>query len=118
MKIAYCIRKNWKVAHGGDVVQMVNTKAEIEKVYNVEIRIIDNVKDLNSFSPDIAHIFNMQTLEESSEYVQEAKLLGAKVVLSTIYWDMSHARFIDNLARLGFFCNSEYYKRIYNSFKQ
>ena len=117
MKIAYCIRKNWKVAHGGDVVQMVNTKAEIEKVYNVEIRIIDNVKDLNSFSPDIAHIPNMQTLEESSEYVQEAKLLGAKVVLSTIYWDMSHARFIDNFARLGFFCNSEYYKRIYKIYK-
>lgn len=41
------------------------------------------LRDLNSFSPDIAHIFNMQTLEESSEYVQEAKLLGAKVVLST-----------------------------------
>ena len=36
MKIAYCIRKNWKVAHGGDVVQMVNTKAEIEKVYNAK----------------------------------------------------------------------------------
>lgn len=117
MKIAYCIRKNWKVAHGGDIVQMINTKAEIEKLYNVEIKIIDNVKDLNSFSPDIAHIFNMQTLEESSEYVQEAKSLGAKLVLSTIYWDMSHARFIDNFARLGFFCNRENYKRMYKIYK-
>ncbi|MDH1069409.1 glycosyltransferase [Acinetobacter johnsonii] len=117
MKIAYCIRNNWKTAHGGDVVQMLNTKAEIEKAYNVEIKIVDNVRELSSFNPDIVHIFNMQTLEESNQYLQEAKMLGAKTVLSTIYWDMSHARFIDNFARLGFFCNSESFKKIHKFYK-
>lgn len=114
MKIAYCIRKNWKIAHGGDVVQMMNTKAEIEKVYDVDIKIIDNIQNLTSYKPDIVHIFNMQTLEESSSYLREAKQLGAKTILSTIYWDMSHARFIVNFAKLGLFCQGEHYKKLYN----
>lgn len=117
MKIAYCIRKNWKTAHGGDVVQMLNTKAEIEKAYNVEIKIVDNIRELNLFNPDIVHIFNMQTIEESSEYLKEAKSLGAKTILSTIYWDMSHARFIVNFAKLGFFCTGENYKSLYHLYK-
>lgn len=117
MKIAYCIRKNWKTAHGGDVVQMLNTKTEIEKAYNVEIKIVDNVSELSSFGPDIVHIFNMQTIEESSEYLKEAKSLGAKTVLSTIYWDMSHARFIVNFAKLGLFCTGENYKSLYHLYK-
>lgn len=117
MKIAYCIRKNWKVAHGGDVVQMINTKAEIEKAYDVEIKIVDNVHQLKAFKPDIVHIFNMQTLEESNEYLQEAKQLGAKTVLSTIYWDMSHARFIVNFAKFGLFCTGEHYKKFFNLYK-
>ncbi|WP_151869908.1 glycosyltransferase family 1 protein, partial [Acinetobacter sp. TUM15509] len=115
MKVAYCIRKNWKTAHGGDVVQMLNTKAEIEKGYNnVSIQIIDNVAELKTFNPDIVHIFNMQTLEESNEYLQEAKDMGAKTVLSTIYWDMSHARFIVNFAKIGLFSTGECYKKMYN----
>ncbi|AMW77518.1 glycosyl transferase family 1 [Acinetobacter sp. TGL-Y2] len=117
MKVAYCIRKNWKVAHGGDVVQMLNTKAEIEKAYDVNIKIIDNINELKVFKPDIVHIFNMQTIEESSEYLKEAKSLGAKTVLSTIYWDMSHARFIVNFAKLGFFCTGENYKTLYHLYK-
>ena len=117
MKIAYCIRKNWKTAHGGDVVQMLNTKAEIEKAYNVEIKIVDNIRELSLFNPDIVHIFNMQTIEESSEYLKEAKSLGAKTILSTIYWDMSHARFIVNFAKLGFFCTGENYKSLYHLYK-
>ncbi len=114
MKVAYCIRKNWKIAHGGDVVQMLNTKAAIEKGYDVRIKIIDNVSELKAFNPDIVHIFNMQTLEESNEYLQEAKQMNAKTVLSTIYWDMSHARFIVNFAKLGLFSTGEYYKKMYN----
>ena len=117
MKIAYCIRKNWKVAHGGDVVQMLNTKAEIEKAYNVEIKIVDNINKLSAFGPDIVHIFNMQTIEESSQYLKEAKSIGAKTILSTIYWDMSHARFIVNIAKLGLFCRGENYKSLYNLYK-
>lgn len=114
MKIAYCIRKNWKIAHGGDVVQMLNTKAELERAYDLNIKILDNAAELKSFKPDIVHIFNMQTLEESNEYLQEAKEINAKTVLSTIYWDMSHARFIVNFAKLGLFSRGEYYKKIYN----
>lgn len=113
MKIAYCIRNNWKTAHGGDVVQMLNTKSEIERSYNVEIRIVDNVSELGSFNPDIVHVFNMQTIEESRIYLNEAKKIGAKTVLSTIYWDMNHARFIVNMAKLGFFCQGENYKLIF-----
>ncbi|WP_151707809.1 glycosyltransferase [Acinetobacter junii] len=114
MKIAYCIRKNWKSAHGGDVVQMLNTKREVENEYDVNIRIIDNIHDLQNFKPDIVHIFNMQTIEESSKYLQEAKQLNAKTILSTIYWDMSHARFIVNFAKLGIFNTGENYRKIYN----
>lgn len=114
MRVAYCIRNDWKIAHGGDVVQMLNTKAEIEKAYDVDIAIIDGVNQLKDFKPDIVHIFNMQTLDESNIYLQEAKQIGAKTVLSTIYWDMSHARFIVNFAKLGFFCTGENYKKMYN----
>lgn len=117
MKIAYCIRKSWQIAPGGDVVQMINTKAEIEKLHNINIRIIDNIKELKFFKPDIVHIFNMQTLDESKAYLEEAKNLGAKTILSTIYWEMTHARFIDNCARLGFYLNHEGCKKFLEPYK-
>ncbi|MEX0442250.1 glycosyltransferase family 4 protein [Acinetobacter baumannii] len=114
MKIAYCIRENWKSTLGGDVVQMLQTKAEIEKNYDVEIQVMETYQDLKKFQPDIVHIFNMQTLEESSKYLSEAKELGCITVLSTIYWDLSHARFIVNFAKFGIFCNGEGFRNLYH----
>ncbi|WP_406874848.1 glycosyltransferase family 4 protein [Acinetobacter baumannii] len=114
MKIAYCIRENWKSTLGGDVVQMLQTKAEIEKKYDVEIQIMETYQELKKFQPDIVHIFNMQTLEESSKYLSEAKELGCITVLSTIYWDLSHARFIINFAKFGIFCKDEGFRNLYH----
>lgn len=114
MKVAYCIRENWKATLGGDVVQMLQTKAEIEKNFDVEIQVMESYHDLKKFQPDIVHIFNMQTLEESSKYLNEAKQLGCITVLSTIYWDLSHARFIVNFAKFGLFCKGEGFRNLYN----
>jgi glycosyltransferase involved in cell wall biosynthesis len=87
MKIAFCIRSDYKKRHGGDVVQMLKTKQKIEEnSETIEIHIITDPAELNS-SFDICHIFNFSTVGETEEFFVESKKSGCKIISSPIYWD-------------------------------
>lgn len=90
MRVGFCIRPEYNSFAGGDVVQMLKTKAYIEQNFSVEIEIISSPNNLtNDF--DIVHVFNFSTYKISKEFIEQAKSLNIPVVSSSIYWDYSFA---------------------------
>jgi glycosyltransferase involved in cell wall biosynthesis len=80
-------RANVYELFGGDTVQMDKTRRALEKLgVNVTIRLADNLQG-GDWDYDIAHLFNIQTAEESWFACQKVKEHGLPLVLSTIYWD-------------------------------
>ncbi|MBX2930496.1 MAG: glycosyltransferase [Chitinophagaceae bacterium] len=107
IKIAYCIRADYKTAIGGDVIQLLKTKEFVEKKYPVQINIITNPNELNS-AYNIAHIFNLVTRAETTAFIHKAKSLNIKIALSTIFWDYTYGASRDYAEILGY--------KVYNSF--
>lgn len=95
MKVAYCIRPDWETTHGGDSVQLVKTIEVLERDHGVRASIVSDPADPALKSADLVHIFNIQTAEISSAFGRAARCHGQTYAVSTIYWDLSHARFID-----------------------
>lgn len=95
MKVVFCIRPDWKSSHGGDGVQLVKTMEALQQAHGLEASIATEPSDPALATADIVHIFNIQTAEISLEFAQSAKRQGKPIALSTIYWDLSHARFVD-----------------------
>lgn len=115
-RIGFCIRKDWKQRSGGDVIQLLETKAALENRYNCSIKIIDNPKDVEISNVELLHIFNMQTFKESELFLFEAIRLGIPRVLSTVYWDLEDAFFINTLSKIKIFpknYNLKKYKKLF-----
>ncbi|HAH0604253.1 TPA: glycosyl hydrolase family 1, partial [Escherichia coli] len=100
INVVFCIRKDWKERPGGDVIQLVETKNAIESAYKCSINIISDPDEILNIHPDIVHIFNMQTFEESKLFLTKAKQIGAFCVLSTVYWDMHDAFFVNAMQKM------------------
>ncbi len=94
MKILMMNRKDCFTKPGGDTVQMVKTKEYLEKLYNLSINFGFSEEDIVRNGPDIVHIFNIQTYNESEYYVRIAKKYRKKIVLSPIYWDLYDAIYV------------------------
>jgi len=109
-KIAFCIRKDWQQHHGGDVVQMLSTKRALETQYGMEIQIFSTPDELAKWQPQIVHIFNMQTFDESQRFLEAANSINAKKVLSTIYWNLEHSFYIDVISKAGIYPGSRVVK--------
>ncbi|NLI72070.1 MAG: glycosyltransferase [Bacteroidales bacterium] len=90
MKIAYCIRGDYEINSGGDVIQMVKTKNYLEKKYNLEIDIITDPSEITQDFA-IVHVFNFSTYIISKQFIRKAVQLSIPVVSSPIYWDYSYA---------------------------
>lgn len=102
MKIIFAIRNDYQTHFGGDVVQMLKTKEYLEKRDDVEIVICNSKEEiLKHTDSDMMHIFNIQTVHESYEYLNLAKKLGIKTALSTIYWDLSYSTYVQKTFQLG-----------------
>ncbi|MFQ2528784.1 glycosyltransferase family 4 protein [Aeromonas caviae] len=101
MRVVFCIRSNWKSSYGGDITQMLSTKAELERHHEVEVVVCDHPEELRTIKPDIVHVFNMQTLYESMKYLDVAEELGVPKFLSPIYWDLEHAYYVSLANRFG-----------------
>jgi len=91
MKVLFVIRENAKRILGGDLVQLLNTKKELEKfdeVTQFEICYgVDRLEDIvNNF--DVVHVFNLQTPLTTLNAVRIAKKPHKKVVVSTIYYNI------------------------------
>ena len=101
MKIIYAIRPDYLENRGGDTVQILETKKAIESRYRVAIDLITSPSDLNNYiEGDLLHVFNLQNLDVTLEYLKVAKKLGLYTVLSPIYWDLSDAIYLGRYFRI------------------
>ncbi len=71
---------------GGDTIQMLETKKELECL-GVEIS-IDLSETLDVSEYDLVHVFNTLAMPSSYYQVMNAKSQNKPVVLSTIFWDV------------------------------
>lgn len=84
--------------NGGDLVQMINTKEHLEKNYNVFITLCETISKEDYFKEtDLIHIFNIQTIDYTYKAIKLAKKYGKKVILSTIFWDLRDASYVNTL---------------------
>lgn len=102
IQIIFANRKDCFEKPGGDTVQMMKTKEYLEKNHPVEIFICTAPEDFKKY-PDakIVHIFNLETISETNEYIKFAKSLNKKVVLSTIHWNFLEEYFVKYLEFLS-----------------
>jgi len=84
MKVLMMNRKDAFDLSGGDTVQMLKTKEYLEK-HGICIDISTDSKISNINDYDLIHIFNIMTPYDSYNQLKNAKKIGKKVVLSTIY---------------------------------
>ncbi|HZH99446.1 MAG TPA: glycosyltransferase family 4 protein [Fimbriimonadaceae bacterium] len=95
MRVVFCIRPDWQSSHGGDVVQLLETKSALEARHGITCQIAVDPDDPALAASDLVHAFNVQTAELSLAFARKAKELSKPLALSTIYWDLSHARFVE-----------------------
>lgn len=90
IKIAFCNRPSWDNPLGGDGVQMIKTKENLEKFYpNIKIDIITNPYDITD-EYDIVHIFNFATSSITKDFFKRAITLKKPIASSSIFWDYSY----------------------------
>lgn len=90
MKVAFCIRPEYKEPLGGDAIQMLKTKEHLEKNFDVNIDVITNSDELSN-EYDLAHVFNFSTYGISRKFIEKAVEIKIPIVSSSIYWDYSYA---------------------------
>lgn len=84
MKVLMQSRKNFYSLRGGDTVQLLKTKAELEKL-GVEVDIsLELEPDLSGY--DLVHLSNLTRIQETYVQMKNAKRQHKPMVLSTIYW--------------------------------
>jgi glycosyltransferase involved in cell wall biosynthesis len=91
MKVAFCIRKSYLTLRGGDTFQLLKTKEQLEKMYHLSIAVITEPEEIKKGKFDICHIFNLQTEEETSRFMETCKREKIGTALSPIFWDLSYA---------------------------
>ena len=89
MKVALCIRREYKTQWGGDSVQITKTKEWLDKLFTITTEIITHPELLDD-SYDLVHIFNIATRDETKAFFIKAKVLNKKIALSTIFWDYKY----------------------------
>ena len=86
MKVLMQSRKNFYSLKGGDTVQLLKTKAELEKL-GVEVDIsLEFEPDLSQY--DLVHLSNVTRIQETYLHVKNAVNQNKPIALSTIYWPM------------------------------
>ena len=99
MKILFQSRLDIFDKRGGDTVQMLETKASLEKL-GVSVD-IDCRLNLNVSKYDIVHIFNLDWVCETYPQILNAKKYGKKVVLSPIHHSQKEFERYENESRFG-----------------
>jgi len=110
--VIFCIRKDYMERLGGDSIQMLKTKEFIEKLFKFKVKIVTNPSEIRNFDSPIVHIFNLQTIDISLAFAKEAKKLGKFVVLSPIFWDLSHAIYIQFLSKFRIYDIKDYHYKM------
>lgn len=96
MDIVFISRKNMFEKIGGDTIQLLKTKEYLERMYKINIRICLDLSEIDMIkSSDLVHIFNIQNADYTLEAINLCKKLGKKTVLSTIFWDLRSASYVN-----------------------
>lgn len=86
MKVLIQSRKNLFSLRGGDTVQLLKTKEELEKL-GIEVDIsLDYEPNLQEY--DLVHLSNVTRIQETYLHVKNAKRQNKPILLSTIFWPM------------------------------
>lgn len=84
MRILIQSRSNFYTLKGGDTVQLLKTKEQLEK-RGIEVDLsLELQPDLSKY--DIVHLSNLTRVQETYVQMINAKKQGKPIVLSTIYW--------------------------------
>ncbi len=96
LRVVFTSRPNALVSPGGDTIQLLQTKQELERLFDMDIRIALTIDELeDGFKPDFVHAFNLQCAANMLPVLTYAKSRWQiPIVLSTIYWDLSPAIFV------------------------
>jgi glycosyltransferase involved in cell wall biosynthesis len=86
MKVLFCSRPDVLTALGGDTIQLVETKAALERL-GIQVDIA-TAAEPDMRGCDLVHVFNTQVPSLALPLLRGAKAHGRKVALSTIYWDL------------------------------
>lgn len=118
MKILFASRSDCLSAPGGDTVQMLKTIEYLKTNHNIDSQICLKPEEIiNDKDSNIVHIFNLQTIDETLQIIKACKTSKKKIILSTVYWDLSHHVFMHKLFQIskkGF--KSEFNKKLKRSF--
>ena len=86
MKVLMQSRSNFNSLAGGDTVQLLKTKEQLEKL-GVEVDLsLEWEPDLSGY--DLVHLSNVTRIQETYLQMRNAKKYNKPVVLSTIFWPM------------------------------
>ncbi|MCL5257542.1 MAG: glycosyltransferase [Chloroflexi bacterium] len=86
-KVLFQTRSDLFDNFGGDTVQILRTKSELEAL-GLEIQIsFDPSQDVGGF--DIVHVFNLLRSSEALLFIRNARSQNKPVALSPIYWNTS-----------------------------
>lgn len=107
-KILYIVRNEINTVFGGDTVQILKTKEYIENISKVKIDIItiDKFNSTLSLDYDIYHFWGIINIKYSLQQLQYLKENNKKIILSSIYWGITHVVFFKYL--LSFFKYNTY----------
>jgi glycosyltransferase involved in cell wall biosynthesis len=86
MKVLFCSRADVLDVLGGDTIQLLETKAALER-RGITVDVA-TVKEPDVRGYDLVHVFNTQFPAVGLAQIRVAKQQGRKVALSTIYWDL------------------------------
>lgn len=110
-EVIFAVRSNFLEVPGGDTTQILKTKEYLEEIYKLKIHICTSPSELKDYpKAKIVHIFDMH--EHALKYFTKAKELLKNIALSTIYWDLTHAVYVNTLVnKFNIFPNNRnYYK--------
>lgn len=89
MHVTYCVSEHYINCIGGGGIQIKKTKEYIEKKYNINITIATKSSEIPN-DTNIIHLFEANDLSNKMEFINKGKDIGAKIVMSTIYWDLTY----------------------------
>lgn len=89
MKITYCVSEHYIGCQGGGAIQIYKTKEYIERLYDIKIELVTKPSEISN-DTDLIHLFEISDWYNKEDFIKKAKEINAKIVLSTIYWDLQY----------------------------
>lgn len=103
-KVVFVNRPTMFTQVGGDTIQLLKTKKYIEQNFSVQVQLCTSPEEMLLHpDADLFHIFNIQTMDQTENFIATAKNMNKPVALSPIFWDLSHGIYTYYLQRMGIY---------------